>query len=89
MTANWINSKLQVGTQETRHATLHHGEACGECALSIKGAGLDAFMQPWQGPITSVRWRGGLVAWINSKGVKVVDVETYQKAARSQRAWYD
>ena len=37
---------------------------------------------PWtlQGPITAIRWRGGLVAWVNSKGVKVVDVETYQKA---------
>ena len=41
-----------------------------------------------QGPITAVRWRGGLVAWVNSKGVKVVDIETYQKAARSRQKWH-
>ncbi|CAE8582714.1 unnamed protein product [Polarella glacialis] len=37
-----------------------------------------------EGPITAVRWRGTLIAWANSKGVKVVDVQTYQKVTQIQ-----
>lgn len=38
-----------------------------------------------EGAITSIRWRGTLVAWANAKGVKVVDVETYQKVTHIPR----
>ncbi|CAE7222317.1 VPS41 [Symbiodinium natans] len=73
---NQVHSSA-VRLQETRHATLHHGEA-GFVSGFLRML-LGACVAPCQGPITAVRWRGGLVAWVNSKGVKVVDVETYQK----------
>ncbi|OLP83444.1 Vacuolar protein sorting-associated protein 41-like [Symbiodinium microadriaticum] len=53
----------------------------GRLVLSRRGAleTRHATLHHGEGPITAIRWRGGLVAWVNSKGVKVVDVETYQK----------
>eukprot|EP00927_Polykrikos_kofoidii_P040599 TRINITY_DN34666_c0_g1_i1.p1 TRINITY_DN34666_c0_g1~~TRINITY_DN34666_c0_g1_i1.p1 ORF type:complete len:946 (+),score=109.41 TRINITY_DN34666_c0_g1_i1:402-3239(+) len=32
-----------------------------------------------EGHIVAVRWRGTLIAWANARGVKVVDMRTYQK----------
>eukprot|EP00929_Paragymnodinium_shiwhaense_P084013 TRINITY_DN44902_c0_g1_i1.p1 TRINITY_DN44902_c0_g1~~TRINITY_DN44902_c0_g1_i1.p1 ORF type:complete len:1011 (+),score=235.68 TRINITY_DN44902_c0_g1_i1:158-3190(+) len=32
-----------------------------------------------EGRISCIRWRGSLIAWANARGVKVVDIETYQK----------
>ncbi|CAE7499252.1 Vps41 [Symbiodinium sp. CCMP2456] len=53
----------------------------GRLVLSRRGSleTRHATLHHGEGPITAIRWRGGLVAWVNSKGVKVVDVETYQK----------
>ena len=35
-----------------------------------------------EGAVSAVKWQGSLVAWANQKGVKIVDVETQQKADR-------
>eukprot|EP00971_Amphidinium_carterae_P314383 6248769-Amphidinium_carterae.1 len=32
-----------------------------------------------EGSIPVIRWRGSLIAWANGRGVKVLDVQTYQK----------
>eukprot|EP00439_Symbiodinium_sp_Y106_P048960 s3206_g6.t1 len=83
----WVDSVLSVAIcpQYTEAAlglrVLCSGGEEGRLVLSRRGRleTRHATLHHGEGPITAVRWRGGLVAWVNSKGVKVVDIETYQK----------
>lgn len=54
-----------------------------ECKLVLSHRGTfeprHVTLHSGEGPVSSVRWRGTLIAWANAKGVKVLDVETYQK----------
>ncbi|CAK0865516.1 unnamed protein product [Prorocentrum cordatum] len=54
-----------------------------ECKLILSRRGIfdsrSVTVHAGEGAVSMVRWRATLIAWVNAKGVKVVDVGTFQK----------
>jgi len=68
-----------TGTLDSRVVCLG-GEDC-KLLLNRRGTfdSKNVTIHSGEGPIARVRWRGTLIAWANSKGVKIVDIKTVQK----------
>lgn len=60
-----------------------------ECKLMLNRRGRfeskNVVVHSGEGAIVAIEWRGSLIAWANGVGVKVVDIETYQKVTSIPR----
>eukprot|EP00928_Gymnodinium_smaydae_P043284 TRINITY_DN29037_c0_g1_i1.p1 TRINITY_DN29037_c0_g1~~TRINITY_DN29037_c0_g1_i1.p1 ORF type:complete len:965 (-),score=138.10 TRINITY_DN29037_c0_g1_i1:106-3000(-) len=71
----------KLDTASTR-AVCFGGED-GRLMLNLRGAfaSKSLVVHAGEGHILAVRWRGTLIAWADVRGIKVVDIDTYQKVA--------
>jgi hypothetical protein len=64
------------------------GGLAGQLMLRTKGwlfSQKDQVLHKGEGPVTAVRWRGNLIAWANSAGVKVYDCKNNERISYIER----